>query len=187
MVFSCQNKAIGSFRSNRTPAESGRFDRLFQARGLWPVVRVRPLRTGEGRPRCGAIPAALCAALFLTVPSAAARAGEAVLPDWAQFEDARVEIHAGQGEGREERWLVMRWLVPAIARDGGSMGYEDVAAGMDALCNGPGLETARGHESPVSQIVVTLMDRVVEWGRPAPEATQFIASYAVTEAGCEWQ
>lgn len=101
--------------------------------------------------------------------------------------DALVEVHVGRTEGAEERWLVMRYLAPQIAREGGTLGYDDVAGEMDALCNGAGLATAAGHESPVDQIVIALMDRVVERGQPDPQATQFIASYDITEAGCEWR
>ncbi|MFY0635920.1 MAG: hypothetical protein JXQ91_19075 [Vannielia sp.] len=110
------------------------------------------------------------------------------LPEgWAVFHDALVERHLGIRDGEDERWLVMRYLAPQIARQGGTLGYEDVAAEMDALCNGEALATAKAHESPIDQIVIALMDRVVERGQPDPEATQFIASYLVTEAGCEWQ
>ena len=180
MGFSWQNRRIVRRRSVDGSAGSGRFGRLNKAHGLEPDVRVRSLRAGEGRPRRGAT---LALMLALSTPAAAADLPEG----WATFHDARVEVHAGQTEGAEERWLVMRYLAPAIAREGGTLGYDDVALEMDALCNGQALATARAHESPVDQIVITLMDRVVERGQPDPEATQFIASYLVTEAGCEWE
>lgn len=181
MKISWQNSQIVRHRVEDTSARFGRLGRLTKAHGLQPDVRVRPLRAGEGRPWRGAL---LTAALALTAPFAAA----ADLPEgWAEFHDAIVEVHAGRTEGAEERWLVMRYLAPGIAREGGSLGYDDVALEMDALCNGQALATAKAHESPVDQIVITLMDRVVERGQPDPQATQFIASYSVTETGCEWQ
>ena len=178
---SCKCLSARRHHSSSEIARFGRLFRLFRARGLTPDVRVRPFRTGEGRPRCGAF----TALIFATATPALA---EGSLPaEWAVFHDARVEVHPGTTEGAEERWLVLRYIAPEIAREGGSLGYEDVAAGMDALCDGEGLATARAHESPVDQIVITVMDRAMERGQPNPEATQFIATYAVTEAGCAWQ
>lgn len=152
--------------------------------GEVPGVRARTPRAGAGRPWCAAL---LGAALALAYAAGPARAQAELPDDWAVLHDARVEVQKGLREGRDERWLVMRYLAPQIARDGGSLAYEDVADAIDALCDGPGLATARAHESPVDQIVITVMDRVVEWGLPNPEATQFIASYVVTQSGCEWQ
>lgn len=180
MKFSWHKQRHARRHSEGESARSGRLARLNKAHGLEPDVRVRSFRAGEGRPRRGAL---ILGLLFFASPACAAELPE----DWAAFHDAVVEVHVGRTEGAEERWLVMRYLAPQIARDGGSLGYEDVAEEMDALCNGEGLSTALAHESPVDQIVITLMDRVVERGQPDPEATQFIASYDVTEAGCEWR
>ncbi len=181
MKISWQKQRAVRRHSEDKPARSGRFARLMQAHGLMPNVRVRLLRAGEGRPWRGV---AFLALIFAAQPAFAAP----VLPEgWAEFHDAVVEVHAGAAEGAEERWLVMRYLAPEIAREGGSLGYEDVAMEMDALCNGQALATAKAHESPIDQIIIALMDRVVERGQPDPAATQFIASYVVTEAGCEWQ
>ncbi|SIN80737.1 DUF6497 family protein [Vannielia litorea] len=180
MIFSCQYRLIDRRCPTDASARSGRFGRLFKAHGLLPDVRVRLFRTGEGRPRCGTVIALI---LSIATPACAADLPEG----WAVFHDAIVERHIGETEGDEERWLIMRYLAPAIARDGGTLVYDDVSEAMDVLCNGPALETARSHESPIDQIVIALMDRVVERGQPDPEATQFIASYQVTETGCEWQ
>ena len=119
-----------------------------------PDVRVRSVRAGEGRPRRGPV---LSLMLAFSASAAVADPPEG----WAVFHDAVVEVRPGPSEGAEERWLVMRYVAPQIAREGGTLGYEDVAAEMDELCNGPGLATALAYESPVQQIVITLMDRVV--------------------------
>lgn len=179
--FSCKSLMRRLRRLELGTPKFGCLLRPIGARGLMPSVRVRSLHAGEGRPWRGV---QIMALLLFSTPALAA--GD--LPeDWATFHDARVELHSGLTEEQDERWLVMRYIAPQIARQGGTLGYEDVSMGMDAICDGPGLAAVRAHESPVDQIVITVMDRVVERGQPSPEATQFISTYAVTEAGCEWQ
>lgn len=188
MEKTCIMQAVAQQTWRATVARFGRSSRHYEAHGHCPNVRVRPCRGGEGRPLHGALPPLMmicgfAAALIAGHPAEA----RAETPAWTVFHDARIEMHSGLRAGEQEGWLVMRYLAPEIARDGGSKTYEDAAAAMDEICAGAGLATARQNESPVARIVVTLMDRIVEWGRATPEATQFIATYAVTEAGCEWQ
>jgi len=185
MNESCMMHFIAPVRPEVRLPGFGRISRLLKTRGQCPDACVRQRRVGEGRPRRGA----LLALLAMTLPglTAASGAQAASAPEWTTFHDARIEQHSSAAAGEKEQWLVIRYLAPEIARDGGSKGYEEAVAAMDALCEGPGLATVRAYESPVQQIVVTLMDRIVEWGEATPEATQFIATYAVTEAGCEWQ
>jgi len=87
-------------------------------------------------------------------------------------------------------WLVLRYLAPRIARGAGDLGYEDVSADLDALCEGPGLAVAgeAGRSgTPPDQIVVTLMDRPVPRGATDPDATLFIGAYRPGPEGCAWQ
>lgn len=85
---------------------------------------------------------------------------------------------------------MLRYLAPRIARAGGDLGYDDVAADLDALCAGPGLaaaaEAAEAGSGP-DQIVVTLMDRPVERGVTDPDATLFIGAYVPGPDGCVWE
>lgn len=83
--------------------------------------------------------------------------------------------------------LVIRYVAPRIARQGGDLRYDDVAADLDALCNSDGLEALSMAQTAVSQIVIVLMDRPVERGVPAPDATQLISAYVPTDDGCVWQ
>ncbi|MEL6521411.1 MAG: DUF6497 family protein [Pseudomonadota bacterium] len=91
-----------------------------------------------------------------------------------------------QGE-TNETWLVLRYLAPRIARDGGDLTYDQVAPDLDQLCNTDGLEALRLTSADVAQIVVVLMDRDVPRGTPDPAATMFISAYLPDEKGCIWQ
>lgn len=83
-----------------------------------------------------------------------------------------------------ETALVLRALTPAIARDGGTLGYEEVSADFDALCADVALPVMAATGSAVARVVIVLMDRVVDRGIPDPEATQFIADYRIEDGRC---
>ncbi|SFC47242.1 DUF6497 family protein [Tropicimonas isoalkanivorans] len=89
-----------------------------------------------------------------------------------------------QADGR--MWLTLRYVTPRIARDGGDMGYEDVATDLDELCNTQGLSAA-AEEGGIDEVVIALLDRPVEWGTTDPDATMFIGAYFPDEEGCIWQ
>jgi hypothetical protein len=90
-----------------------------------------------------------------------------------------------QGDGQV--WLVLRYLAPRIAREGGDLGYDAVAGDLDALCEGPGRQAAAAAEPAPDQVVIVLMDRPVPRGVPDPEATVFISAYDITPEGCRWR
>lgn len=139
----------------------------------------RSARPGEGRPRWRAW---LFAAGFLLGAPACA---QPLPPEWARFHDLRLET---QTDG--QNWLILRYLAPEIARDGGTLAYDDVAQAIDSLCNKDGMASVaalEGKGQTVDQVVITVMDRVVEWGTASPEATMFLGTYLPSDDGCIWQ
>ncbi len=161
---------------------------------LAPGPRARMARAGEGRlRRAPAVlrAAGLAAGLALAAAGAACAgqgpprapdlpSGQAVVPHDMMLER--------QVDGQV--WLVLRYIAPRIARAGGDLGYEEVSADLDALCDGPGLAAAGAagrSGSPPDQIVVTLMDRPVPWGATDPDATVFIGAYRPGPERCAWQ
>lgn len=146
-----------------------------QSRGHTPPTR----RVGERRPRRGTAPALglILAASFsqaepITVPS-----GQEV-----SFVDQVIEVQPG-----DETWLIRRYLAPAIARDGGSITYDQAAGDLDHLCDSEGLAAIPESDAEIDQIVITLMDRIVERGATDPAATLFIGAYLPSNEGCIWQ
>lgn len=83
--------------------------------------------------------------------------------------------------------LVLRYLAPRVARARGDLDYDDVAADLDALCDGPGLTMAAATAAMPDEIVIVLIDRAVPRGVADPEATQFVGAYAPAPEGCQWQ
>lgn len=82
-----------------------------------------------------------------------------------------------------------RFVAPRIARDlSDRVDYALAAEDFTALCDGFVLkDIAAAPDSPPDRVVITLMDRPIPFGQPAPEATQFIEAFAVSTGTCEWE
>lgn len=112
---------------------------------------------------------------------------DAVLPSAQEIVPYDMVLE-GQPDGQV--WLVLRYLAPRIAREGGDLDYAAVAPDLDALCEGPGREAAAlaaGQGESVDQVVVVLMDRAVVRGEADPAATTFMSAYRLGPGGCVWQ
>lgn len=121
--------------------------------------------------------------LALGMFAPAAMAGPGPLPSGQEvsFFDQVAET---QNDG--ETWLILRYLAPRIAREGGDLSYADVSEDLDLLCDIDGIKTAK-ELGGIDQIVITLMDRPMERGASDPDATMFIGAYLPGEEGCIWQ
>jgi hypothetical protein len=165
-------------------------------------LRAGLARAGEGRLRralpglAGRLAAGTLGAGLLE--TATLRAGPAAAADGAAPRPpAAPEMPSGQAlapadmvlerQGDGQVWLVLRYLAPRIAREGGDLGYDAVAGDLDALCEGPGRQAAAAAEPAPDQVVIVLMDRPVPRGVPDPEATVFISAYDITPEGCRWR
>ena len=143
---------------------------------LCPCLWAGLTRAGEGRPWRAFL---ILLAWILTTPVWA----QGALPSGQSVSelDRAVEV---QGDGRH--WLVLRYVAPRIARDGGDLSYEAVLPDLDALCATSGLQIA-AEVGPIDQIVIVLLDQPVERGVSDPGVTQYISAYLPTADGCEWQ
>lgn len=82
-----------------------------------------------------------------------------------------------------------RFLAPQIARGAPqAIDFETAGEDMGALCAQFILPDVRRSGLPApARVVITLMDRPVPFGEPAPDATQFIEAYALSEGACQWE
>lgn len=86
-----------------------------------------------------------------------------------------------------ETWVRFRFLAPAIARSGGSANFEDVETDFEFLCQDVALPYLRDYGITADVVVVTLLDRPVEFGTADEEATQYIDAFRVAGGLCEWE
>jgi hypothetical protein len=90
------------------------------------------------------------------------------------------------GEPGDEGLTVrFRFVAPAIR---GPRGFARAEADMQHLCDTYALPRALTVTGPrPERIVISLADRPVEFGAPAPEAVQFIEVYAIDTGACVWE
>ena len=79
---------------------------------------------------------------------------------------------------------ILRFIAPAIARDGGTIGPEAAEADLDWLCATHAVPLSTLPAAPKGEIVITLMDRPVPRGATDPEATQYFGVYTVEDGTC---
>ena len=95
--------------------------------------------------------------------------------------DERVIVPSGQdvryldtvqsAPGPEGLTIRFRFVAPAIARDGATVDVEAAQADMEVLCNEFALPRLPATGPAPAQIIISLSDRAVAFGEPAPEAT----------------
>lgn len=112
----------------------------------------------------------------LAVPS-----GQLVLPYEALWEDHLAEGSAG------ETWLILRFLMPGIAKKKGKVSFADAAPDIDFLCDNVGLPLVEMTGGGVEQIIVTLMDVPIPRGQTNADVTQFMNAYRVDQGTCIWE
>jgi hypothetical protein len=80
-----------------------------------------------------------------------------------------------------------RFVAPGIARDGGTVSEDQAQADMQALCDTFALERLPATGPMPEQVIISLSDRPVPFGEPAPEATQFFEGYRIEAGKCVWE
>jgi hypothetical protein len=80
-----------------------------------------------------------------------------------------------------------RFVAPGIAREGGTVSEEQAQADMQALCDTFALERLPATGPMPEQVIISLSDRPVPFGEPAPEATQFFEGYRIDAGRCVWE
>jgi len=91
-----------------------------------------------------------------------------------------------EAEGDENTYR-FRYIAPDIARDGGSIGFEQAEGDLRHLCENSALPVLSEQKRAVDHIIITLSDRAVEFGKTDPEATQFFDSYTPDGTACIWE
>lgn len=123
-------------------------------------------------------------AIALLLASAPAGADALSVPSGQRVEF--VELIKDAAGNAEVTWR-FRFLAPQIARDGGSVPADSAAADIDALCASfvvPHL--AEAGQVP-DQVIISLSDRITEFGIATPDATQFFEAYRIDGQNCIWE
>lgn len=89
--------------------------------------------------------------------------------------------------GPEGLTIRFRFVAPAIARSGGTVGPEQAQEDMAHLCDSFALPRLSATGPRPAQIVISLSDRPVPFGEPDPEATQFFEAYRPGDDFCVWE
>ena len=86
-----------------------------------------------------------------------------------------------------ETWLRFRFVAPQIARDTGGMEYEVAAADMMHLCAELALPYVAEYTLSGDVIVISLADRITEFGVADPDATQIFEAFRPVDNTCIWE
>nr|WP_246531594.1 MULTISPECIES: DUF6497 family protein [Pseudohalocynthiibacter] len=80
-----------------------------------------------------------------------------------------------------------RFLAPEIAREGGRIEFAQAEEDMKFLCESYALPRIAENGPKPTQIIISLSDRIVEFGSADPAATQFFEAYRPEDTTCIWE
>jgi len=80
-----------------------------------------------------------------------------------------------------------RYIAPDIAREGGKVSFGQAEIDIKHLCESSALPALIAQKRPVDKIIISLSDREVEFGKAAPDATQFFEVYTPDGTLCNWE
>jgi len=80
-----------------------------------------------------------------------------------------------------------RFLAPEIAREGGRIEFAQAEEDMKFLCESYALPRIAENGPKPTQIIISLSDRIVEFGSVDPAATQFFEAYRPEDTTCIWE
>lgn len=83
-----------------------------------------------------------------------------------------------------EDWLRFRFLAPQIARGAGDVTYVDAEGDFVHLCEHVARPYLADQGLSADVIVISLMDRPVEFGTTDPDATQFFEAFRIEDNRC---
>lgn len=89
--------------------------------------------------------------------------------------------------GTAETVWRFRFLAPQITREGGSVSAVAAAADIDALCADYVQPVLARYGVAPDQVIISLSDRPVAFGAPAPGATQYFEAYRIEGGTCVWE
>lgn len=122
----------------------------------------------------------LLAGLVLVAASPSAQA-EVVLPSGleAALLEGFVEV---QPDG--VRWGRFRYVMPALAE---GADFDRVQMDFVTLCDAQALPMLTDAGEQVAVIVVSLMDKPMEFGQSDPGTVQYFESFAIRDGRCIWE
>jgi hypothetical protein len=88
--------------------------------------------------------------------------------------------------GPEGLTLRFRFIAPSIAREGGTVAFEDASGDMMALCRNFALPRVATTGPQPAQIIVSLSDIAIPFGEASPDATQYFEAYSIVDGECVW-
>lgn len=83
-----------------------------------------------------------------------------------------------------EEWLRMRFVAPEIGNNNGNLGFTAVGADIQHLCENVGLPYLVEYSLTPSVVVISLMDRPVEFGATDPDAKQYFEAFRIENDTC---
>lgn len=86
-----------------------------------------------------------------------------------------------------EAWLRFRFLAPGIGKADGGVSYAQVEADFAHLCDTVALPYLTQFALEADVLVISLLDRPVDFGQSDPQATQYIEAFRVETGSCEWE
>lgn len=86
-----------------------------------------------------------------------------------------------------EAWLRFRFLAPGIGRSDGGFTYAQVEADFAHLCDTVALPYLTQFDLQADVVVISLLDRPLEFGASDPDATQYIEAFRADAGTCAWE
>lgn len=84
-----------------------------------------------------------------------------------------------------ESWLRFRFLAPQIGKLAGDLTFSDTEDDFIYLCSDVVLPYMQNFALEADVVVITLLDRAVEFGASDHDATQYIETFRVAGGSCE--
>ncbi len=88
------------------------------------------------------------------------------------------------GHSQHDGTLFFRFVAPELGA--GEVDYARLEPDLLALCHDVALPYLSGAQD-VRRVVISLSQRPVAFGAPAPEVTQVFEAYGVANGACEWE
>ena len=99
-------------------------------------------------------------------------------------------LEAGLMEGFVEvqtdgaRWARFRYVMPAL---GATADFDLVQSDFIVLCESQALPMLSDAGEQVSQVIVSLMDKPLEFGQSDPGTVQYFETFAIRDGRCIWE
>jgi len=84
-------------------------------------------------------------------------------------------------------WVRFRFIAPGIGAGQGKVSYDISAPDMDYLCQKLALPYLAEYNLNPARVVISFSDRMVEFGKPDRDATQYFEAYRPENDTCIWE